>query len=176
MSRMCKINVELITMYELYLTGQGLVSMESCTSHGSRFLPLSRAHDLLGWDYFIKGLIPILLITMVEKFLHEWSPRKLINKWSVSFIKSLLNITHKQWLYCNSDIHHRFDGLTSHQHRLLSERSHELIMTAPTDLLLCHHHLLEQDFCQLCSANTMAHQLWVTSMESAISVLHPTLH
>jgi hypothetical protein len=47
------VNAKLIAIYELYLTGQGLVTMESCTPHLSHFLPLSRAHDFLGWDCFV---------------------------------------------------------------------------------------------------------------------------
>ncbi len=87
----------------------------------------------------------------------------------MGLIKALLNITQKQWIYRNSDIHYRFDGLTTHQHSLLSERIHNLIRTSPADLLPCHRHLLQQYFHQLGSDITLKCQLWVASMDSAIS-------
>jgi hypothetical protein len=160
---------KLVTIYESYLLGQGSVLMASCNPCNSRFLTLSEAHNLLGWDCFIEGRIPILLITTVQKYLHEWNPRKSVTKWGVRLIKLLLSITHKQWLYRNSNIHLRFDGLTSHQHLLLSDRIHELIRTSPADLLPCHRHLLLHNFFHLGSDSTLKRQLWVASMESAIS-------
>jgi hypothetical protein len=163
------VDPELVSIYDLYLKGQGSVPMVSCTPQYSRFLTLSQAHDLLGWDCLIEGRIPILLITTVRESLQEWNPCKSITQWGVCLIKLLLDITHKQWLYWNSDIHLRFDGLTSHQHSLLSEIIHKLIRTSPTDLLPCHRHLFQRDFYQLGSDSTLKRQLWVASMESAIS-------
>ena len=78
-------------------------------------------------------------------------------------------MTHKQWLYQNSDIHQRIDGLTSHQHTLLSDRIHELITMPPADLLPCHCHLLHHNFFNLGADSNQKRQLWVASMESAIS-------
>jgi hypothetical protein len=92
-----------------------------------------------------------------------------VTKWGVRLIKLLLSITHKQWLYRSTNIHLRFDGLTSHQHSLLSDRIHELIRTSPADLLPCHCHLLLHNFFHLVSDSTLKCQLWVASMESAIS-------
>jgi hypothetical protein len=160
---------KLVTLYESYLLGQGSVLMASCNPHNSRFLTLSEAYNLLGWDCFVEGQTPILLITTVQKYLHEWNLQKSVTKWGVCLIKLLLSITHKQWLYRNSDIHLRFNGLTSHQHLLLSDRIHELIRMPPADLLPCHHHLLLHNFFHLGSDSTLKRQLWVAFMGSAIS-------
>jgi hypothetical protein len=165
------VDPKLIAIYKSYLTGQGSVSMVCCTPHYSRFLPLSRAHDSLGWDCFVEEHIPTLLITAVQESLHGWNPHKLITQWGVGLIKSLLNVTHQQWIYRNSDIHLRLDGLTSHQHSLLSDRIHKLIRTSPTNLLPCHHHLLQHNFYQLGSDSTLQQKLWVASMELAISAV-----
>ncbi len=116
----------------------------------------------------MEGQKPTMLIDTFWSFLHQISPQKLITKWDVKFIKPLLSVTHRQWLFHNSDIHHRMDGLTAHQHSQLTDRIHELLMTLVSNLLPCDQHLLQQNFHNLGNAVTIHQQLWVPSMESAI--------
>ncbi len=75
--------------------------------------------------------------------------------WGVSFLKALLGVTHKQWLFRNADVHHKIDGLTTHQHTLLNQCIQDLIQTIPEELLPTHCHLLQQDFAQLGNAETL---------------------
>jgi hypothetical protein len=117
----------------------------------------------------MEGQIASILIKTIKPQLHQWFPRKLIDKWGIKFIKSLINITHKQWIYRNADVHHVINGLTSSQHTALFARVQELLMTNVNYLLPCHPHLLNQDLYQLGNADTLPYQLWVTLMESAIS-------
>jgi hypothetical protein len=49
-----------------------------------------------GWDCFVEGQIPILLIDTVSPFVHDLLPRKSLTKWGIDFIKSLLGATTKQ--------------------------------------------------------------------------------
>jgi hypothetical protein len=158
----------LITIIKEYMIHQGSVTMESCTPPGSKYLRLARIQDWLGWDCFVEGCIPVLPIETVRPFLHDWSPQKSIVRWGVAFIKSLLSVTHKQWLFRNADVHHKIDGLTTHQHTLLNQCIHNLIRTSPNELLPIHCHLLQQDFAQLGNAETLQRQIWVASMESAL--------
>ncbi len=44
-----------------------------------------------------------------------------------------------------------------------------LMETTPLDLLPCHHHLLDKIFQDLGNAETIQRQLWIASMESALS-------
>jgi hypothetical protein len=67
------------------------------------------------------------------------------------------------------DVHHVIDGLTSNQHMILFARVRELLTTDANHLLPCHRHLLNQDFHHLGNADTLPCQIWVASMESAIS-------
>jgi hypothetical protein len=103
---------------EEYMIYQGSVTMECCTPPGSNYMRLDRIQDWLGWDCFVEGHIPILLIETVHPFLHDCPPQKSIVRWGAAFIKSLLSVTHKQWLFRNADVHHRIDGLMTHQHTL----------------------------------------------------------
>ena len=140
--------------------------MVNQTSFGSKYLPLARIQDELGWDCFPEGRIPIALLKAVAPALPH---RRSITKWGISFIKSLLSVTHRQWLFRNADVHHCFDGLTMHGHNLLLIQINELLTTPPGDLLPAHRYLLQQDFVQLGNADTIQRQIWVAAMESALS-------
>ncbi len=159
----------LITMIEEYLLAHGSQTMESCITAGRQYILLAQTQDLLGWDCFMEGQIPSILIKTIKPQLHQCSPWKSIDKWGIKFIKSLINITHKQWIYRNADVHHVIDGLTLSQHTALFARVQELLMTNVNYVLPCPPHLLNQDFHQLGNADTLPRQLWVASMESAIS-------
>ena len=159
------VDVELITIIEDYLLLQGADNMVNQTPFGSKFMPLSRIVDELGWDCFLEGRIPIDLIEMVKTSLPS---RSSVTKWGVSLIKALLSTTHQQWLFRNADVHQKFDGLTMHDHDLLHTRINDLLETSPGDLLPSHRHLLQQDFLQLGRSDTIQRQIWVASMESAL--------
>jgi hypothetical protein len=97
-------------------------------------------------------------------------PRGSVELWGARFIKSLLSITHKQWLYQNSDVHHPIDGLSARQHQELTARICELLETKKDSLHERHKHLMEVDFAELGSGTTVARQVWVANVEMAISV------
>ena len=159
------VDVELVTIIEAYLLLQGSDTMVNQTPLGSRYLALATVHDELGWDCFLEGRIPVALLDAVRLSLPS---RRSITKWGISLIKALLSVTHRQWLFRNADVHHRFDGLTMHGHNLLSLRIRELLTTSPGDLLPAHRYLLLQDFAQLGDTDTIQRQIWVASMDSAL--------
>ncbi len=97
------------------------------------------------------------------------SPRKSVEKWGVGFIKLLISLTHKQWIYRNSNVHHRIEGLTLSVPLILCNKIQVIMRTNPADLLPCDRHLLTQDFHSLGSSATIQPQIWVASMESALS-------
>ena len=90
--------------------------------------------------------------------------------WGARFIKSLISITHKQWLYRNCDVHHVINGLSSRQQQELTVRTHELLETKKNSLLERHKHLMDVDFVTLGSGTTVVREVWVANMEMAISV------
>ncbi len=90
--------------------------------------------------------------------------------WGAKFIKSLISITHKQWLYRNSNVHHVIDGLSSQQQQDLAARIHRLLETRRTSLLERHKHFMDVDFMKLGSGTTIARQVWVANVKMAISV------
>jgi hypothetical protein len=100
-------------MIEAYLLAQGRRTMKDCTPLHSPYNHIASAVDNLGWDCFVKGRILQVLIDAVKPMLCRYIPRGSVELWGAKFIKSLKSITHKQWLYRNSDVHHVIDGLSS---------------------------------------------------------------
>ena len=158
-------DVELITIIEEYLLLQGSENMVNITPVGSKYASLAVIHDELGWDCFLEGRISVALLAAVGP---SFPSRRSITKWGISLIKTLLSVTHRQWLFRNADVHHSFDGLTMHGHNLLTIRINELLLTTPSNLLPAHRYLLQQDFTQLGNADTIQRQIWVAAMESAL--------
>jgi hypothetical protein len=79
--------------------------------------------------FFVKGRISQVLIDAVKPMLCGYIPRGSVGLWGTKFIKSLISITHKQWLYRNSNVHHDIDGLSSQQQQELMARIRELLET-----------------------------------------------
>ena len=172
MDIMDKANValELIDMIETYLLNQGRRTMVDCTLPSLRFLPIFIDIINLGWDCFEKGRIPYSFIGTIKPMLLRCNPHGSIEKWGANLIQSLLSLTHKQWLYHNSNVHYISEGLTAQQHEELQAKIYELMKTKQSALLQQHWHFLTIDFVELGRGPTLACQVWVANMEMAISV------
>ncbi len=140
--------------------------MQDCVKSNSKYLRLSTNIDNLGWDFFVEGQLPYSLITVIKPIFHWYKPCGSIKIWGTKFIKSLISLTHKQWLYRNSDMHYISDGLTSRQHDKLTSNIKELMKTI---LLGRHQHYMNTNFNTLGRGPTIARQVWVANMEMAIS-------
>jgi hypothetical protein len=165
-----KVTPELAQMIKVYLLGQGQRSMEDITHMHSCFLPVATAINNLGRDCFIERRIPYLLIETVQPMLRRENTRGSVDLWGLRFIKSLISITHKQWLYRNSNVHQESKGLNAKQHQELTSRIQELILMKKESLLERHQHLMDMDFVQLGSGPTITRQVWVANVEMAISI------
>jgi len=161
---------DLSDITEAYLLAQDRRTMKDCVPSHSPYKNLASAVDNLGWDCFVEGRIPQVLIDVVKPMLRRCIPRGSLELWGARFIKSLISITHKQWLYRNSVVHHVIDGLSSRQHQELTARIHFLLETKKDSLHERHKHLMEVDFAKLGSGTTIARQVWVANVEMAISV------
>ena len=126
-------------------------------------------HDKLGWDNFMEGRICKSFFQLQEQTLVEESSKWSIKSWSRHFIRRVLHITHRQWLYRNARIHIKLvDGLTEPEHTNIIRLVDNLLHTDPTHLLPQHRQLLQQDFCQLGEGTSVDRQYWIASMHSAI--------
>ena len=161
---------DLADIIETYLLAQDRRTTKDCVPLHSPYKNAAKAVDNLGWYCFVEGRIPQLLIGIVKPMLRRYSPRGSVELWGAKFIKSLISITHKQWLYRNNDVHHIIDGLSSQQHHELTGRIHELLQTEKNFLLKRHKHLMDVDFIELGSGPAIVRQVWVANVEMAISV------
>ena len=161
---------KLTDMIETYLLNQGQWSMADCTLLALRFLPISVDIDNLRWDCFVEGRIPYSLIISAKLMLVQYNPWGSVENWGASLIQSLLSLTHKQWLYQNSNVHYVSEGLTARQHDELQAKIYKLMRTNCSALLPRHQHFLTIVFVELGCGPTIARQVWVANMEMAISV------
>jgi hypothetical protein len=161
---------DLSDIIEAYLLAQDRRTMKDCVPSHSPYKNVASAVDNLGWNCFVEGRIPQVLIGVVKPMLRRYIPRGSVELWGAKFIKSLLSITHKQWLYRISVVHHVIDGLSSRQQQELMVRIHELLQTKKNSLLKRHKHLMDVDFVELGSGPTIVRQVWVANVEMAISV------
>ncbi len=99
-----------------------------------------------------------------------YHPRGSVKIWGLKFIKSLIDLMHKQWLFQNSDAHYISKGLTANQHDELTIKIRELMKTKCNALLARHRHFMPINFNVLGSGPALARQVWVANMEMAISV------
>jgi hypothetical protein len=101
---------------------------------------------------------------------HWYKPCGSIEIWGTTFIKSLISLTHKQWLYRNCDVHYISNGSTSRQDKELTSKIKEHMKTKRTALLGQHRHYMNTNFNTHGCGPTIARQVWVVIMEMAISV------
>ncbi len=134
------------------------------------FSPISVDINNLGWDCFVEGQIPQSLLIAIKPMYIRYNPRGSVDIWGSRLIKSLIGLTHKQWLFQNSDVHYISKGLTAHQHNQLTARICELMKTKHKILLPRHRHFIQIDFDQLGQGPALACQVWVANMEMAISI------
>jgi hypothetical protein len=93
-----------------------------------------------------------------------------LKTWTKFFLRHLLNITHRQWIYRNARIHLRkLEGKTEREHTRIMEDVRDMMLVDPSDLLPCHRHLLQQDYVRLGEGTTVDRQYWLAQMNSAVS-------
>jgi hypothetical protein len=122
-------------MIESYLLNQGQQTMEECTKPDSTCLHLSVSIDNLGWDCFVEGCLPYSLIAVIKPMFLCYKSRGSVKIWGTKFIKSLIGLTHTQWLYRNNNVHYVSEGLTLRQHKELTAKVKVLMKMKHSALL-----------------------------------------
>jgi hypothetical protein len=70
----------------------------------------------------MESWISYSLIISIKPMYLRYNPRGSIENWGAKFIMNLIGLTHKQWLYMNSDVHYVIDDLTALEHRKLTAK------------------------------------------------------
>ncbi len=116
-------------MIETYLLNQECQTMADCTQKFSHYWHLAISINNLGWDCFVEGRLPLSLIYMIRHMLRCFKPRGSLDLRVIKFIKGLIGLTHKQWLYRNNNMHSISHGLTLKQHEELTAKIKMLLKT-----------------------------------------------
>ena len=90
--------------------------------------------------------------------------------WSRGPIHRLVQITHRQWIYCNSTVHHKVHGsLSQAQHDHLMDTIEDYLHVDPMTLLPEDRGLLDIDFDKLAESTVVDQETWVSEMSTAVS-------
>ncbi len=121
---------------------------ESLSGCGSTIMASAvDSQDRLGWDCFVEGQISKVFLEVIKPALSDHCSHITPECWCRTFIGKLLQLTHKQWLFCNSHVHYKkLKGLTATQHTEIFERVKCHMWSDPPELLAKHKLFLEEDF------------------------------
>ena len=79
-------------------------------------------HDTLEWDNFLEARVSRKLFLIVNDSLCVARSYMRLLTWAKNFLRHLLSITHRQWLYWNARIHLRkLEGKTEREHTKIME-------------------------------------------------------
>ena len=120
----------LLTMITNYLKGRDKMMMELivCNMHKclpcyygqTRLVRLAKMQDRLGWDCMLEGRIPTLFVTHQRAHLAHKTTRMITKRWAHGIITRLLQMTHKQLLLRNPEVHIKQKGdLNAEDHNKL---------------------------------------------------------
>ena len=100
------IEISVIHMIRDYLLGQDNKRMQECTQvYQTRLINLAESQDRLGWDCFVEGRISRVFLRVVEASLSASGSQQTSTNWCQKLVGHLLQITHKQWIFRNSQVH-----------------------------------------------------------------------
>ena len=143
--------------------------MQSLLDGDMRYSSLAKLHDSLGWDNFVEGRISVLWLEFRERDIETHNLRSTAESWGKGFIRRLLEITHRQWIYRNSGNHYKVEGMTMKQHEALMDEVERHAEVDPADLLPENRHLLEVDFGALGEGAAIDRRFWVAEMDAAVA-------
>jgi hypothetical protein len=102
---------DLLDCISEYAHGQGERTITKiCSGLGSQFIQMAKEQDVIGWRWFMKGIIFRSMRNIQYNF-HYWEGTKMNpNQWAHGLILKLLEATHGQWIYRNIQIHDAATG------------------------------------------------------------------
>ena len=76
-----------------------------------KYRSLAMTHNALGWDNILEGRTPIMNLDSHRQYIAERGTFYSVRAWSKGLIECLVHITHKEWLFQNSDLtYKKVDG------------------------------------------------------------------
>ena len=133
--------------------------IDCLTLHTPEVVRLTEESDGLHWDSFLEGSISKRWLDIMKPGLLASTTRLTLTRWGTQFIKLLLQITHKQWLFRNSGVYFQGkDGLTQVELDQIFDEVEDLMYTELDELLQKDQHLLNVDFEALAEGSSQDRQ------------------
>jgi hypothetical protein len=145
-----KTGLDLVVVIRSYLLARVTKSAISFLHPNSSLRMAARLHNHLGWHNFVEGRICALWVEMRAQEIHTRGLQKGADFWERVLMQHLLQLTHRQWLYCNATVHMKVkDGLTIAQHNTILMHIKKCLQIDPAYLLVEGWELLEANFDKL---------------------------
>jgi hypothetical protein len=124
--------------------------------------------DELSFQNMMEGRISKLLYSARVADIQRLRLHKHAGHWCNGLILQLLQITHRQWTFCNGTVHLKGpDGLTEAHQRSLADKWEALLWTDPSTLLSEDRYLLDVNFEELGKGSASSRQMWLAEMDAA---------
>ena len=133
--------------------------------------------DLIPWKHFMEGKICLELFKLQSHSL-ACSPSRLSGgDWAKQLITRILHISHGQWVFRNTSLHHETQGYLRLQERTATLATIDRLSTIdPADIPDESKYLLEMDFSSLRNNSLEQQSYWVYAMKAAFSAGRRTTH
>ena len=133
--------------------------------------------DLIPWKHFMEGKICLELFKLQSHSL-ACSPSRLSSgDWAKQFITRILHISHGQWVFRNTSLHHETQGYLRLQERTATLATIDRLSTIdPADIPDESKYLLEMDFSSLRNNSLEQQSYWVYAMKAAFCAGRRTTH
>jgi hypothetical protein len=164
---------ELAYWIEKYLLFRGTRSFALLVTEGgfgSQDVRLAAvSQDLIGWTKFLHGKVSVEIASIQQLHCMSSLTCRLTGKdWMKAFISLLIQISHSQWIFRNYTLHDKQRGYLRLQLRSeVLRKIHELLVTAPSNVLLESQYLLELDHSTLYNASYEDQAYWVLALKAA---------
>jgi len=123
---------------------------------------------MIGWDGFSMGMVTREFYQVQSWHLALSSSSLSPHRWTTSFIKHLLKITHCQWVYRNEVVHHNTMGKNKEREKqTLAEQIQAELELGVVDLLPEDWRLMEVQLEDLTDSSGESHTYWLLAVETA---------
>ena len=125
----------------------------------------------------MEGKVSLELFKLQSKSL-ACSPSRLSSgNWAKQFITRILHISHGQWIFCNTSLHHETQGYLRLQERTATLATIDHLSTIdPVNIPDKSKYLLEMEFSSLRNNSLEQQSFWVYAMKAAFSAGRRTPH
>ena len=151
-----------------YIRDKGHTNFSDTIDQQGELQNIANIIDIIGWDNFIEGKIPIELRVKQHEYYTEIESRKTGMTWASDLISKLLLLIHTQWIYRNDIVHKRArDGLKLAESAETNKEITAQFNLGPDSLLGEDEHLLEHTKNETSEWSGIKKKIWIRTIKLA---------